>query len=317
MEIHTTELTAECMRSVELRLSGKAVGFATSALYRGLLFHEAARLLHVDARWDSDVSSIVLDAAKIVAATLAEEGRVLSAACDRERPNTMAECVKLVGWYRERFAKRFAAAKLIGCEVPVRWTLNVDGDPVEFATHIDLLYREHDSLSLWDWKTGEDGTDYEHLARNMQLGMCAMAVAHGELCVGGEWMSFEELPSVAWINANALAPYGRGGKGKGDDGVERAYTKGQLRPMRAVVWGMNIIDEGAILDEFSVRVRMRRLGLWPTSPAPQRCMVCECRKACPTFDGRKSNEQERASERVGGGTGEGAGDHDDGAEGLD
>lgn len=287
-EFHTTDLTEPCLKSVQLRHEGKRIARMTSALYRGCLWHEAARMLHERDAWENDLFSLVLQSNDLVMARSKEEDRPISEACERNRHETMAEVGKLLARYTMLFSGIFRRAKLIGCELPVRLTMDVDGEPAEFATHADLLFRGHDgALCLWDWKTGEDSPTWEYLTRNLQFGMMHMGVAHGEVCVGDDhWVRFNEAPMMKWVHVNYLAPYGRTTT-VGDV----TFKKGDARPIESVLRDIPVNDEGVIVDEFSTRVRMARAGHFPMIPSETGCHLCESNQFCPNFQrGNHANE---------------------------
>lgn len=282
-EFHTTDLTANCLKAVELRHNGKRISTMTSALYRGCLWHEGARLLHERNDWGV-ADLLVRDADVLVRAKAEEECRPLSPACERDRHETMAEIGRLLNRYAQMFAGVFVKSKLIGCELPVRLTVNVDDQPAEFATHIDLLYRSIDGhLCLWDWKSGEDSPTWEYLTRNLQFGMMHLAVAHGQVMTSPDcWVEFGDAPLMTWVHVNNLAPYGRKTTVT-ENGEPREYAKGDARPLSSVLRGIEINDEGVILDQFSTRVRMARAGLYPMNPSEQGCHLCESNQFCPNF----------------------------------
>lgn len=280
-ELHTSDLLAGCLRRVQLRHEGKAIGQCTGALYRGLLFHEAARLLHV-AGFDTDTTSIVKSAQVTVAATLRDERRPPTESVKANAGETAADVLTLINLYRDRFADLFAHSKVIGLEVPIRWTMNVDGEAQEFASHLDILYRDpHGNLRVDDWKTGDDDWGSEHVHRSLQVGLYYMAIQYGSVMLDGEWVELNEAPTVAVIDVNGLYPYTRKVRAKDDLGNERDFVKGDLRPISSVRREVLVTNEGAIVDELSVRVRMNRAGLWPTNPTADGCRFCESTSHCP------------------------------------
>lgn len=283
-EIHTSDLTASCLRRVQLRHEGKMEGRCTTALFRGLLFHEAARLLHCG-QWDVDEGEIVTQANRNVRDTLMVEGRQMTPTVARDQDEIGAEVATLVGLYRARFTQWFSQSKIVGVEVPIRCSLKVDDEPVEFASHLDLLFRDpHGLLCTWDWKTGdEDWAGGPHVNRSMQVGMYYVALARGSVLLGEEWVELGEAPMVSIVDINALKPYSRRTTGKNDAGQEHEFVKGDLRPLRAVVREVQVVNEWAILEEFATRVRMMRAGWFPTNPTDQGCRLCESAKFCPSW----------------------------------
>lgn len=285
-DIHTTQLTDSCDKRVELTLAGRRFGETTTALYRGQLWHEAAALAHTAGRWDrSGVTNAVLDAHIVVERKAKAENRPFSAAVEKGRNAVMAEVERLLLAYAERVAPR--VSKLIGVELPVRLTLDVDGEPAEFASHLDLLFRdERGRLHLDDWKTGADSPSWQYLNRNIQLGLYWLALRHGTVLVDGDWLSFGEWPVVSWIHVNDLAVYGRKTTiVNHETGEEETFEKGQARPLDRIVRTVPFdpAGEAALVEQLRLRVRMRRLGLYPMNPDPTGCMLCECHHWCPSW----------------------------------
>lgn len=280
-EYHTSDLTSPCLRRVQLRHEGKAIGQTTTALYRGLLFHDLVSAWHhrgvmpklALARCAEDVGRKLID-----------ERRPMTEAVVASLPDIQAEVVALAEHYVARFREMFAKSHVWGVELPVRLTIDVDGTPAKFASHIDILYTDPAGvLCVDDWKTGDADWDGEHVARSMQLGMYFLALKYGSVQVDGEWVEFGAEPMLAFVDANALKPYNRKTTGKGDDGEEREFAKGDLRPMRAVRREIAVVNEAAIVSEFSLRVRMARAGMFPMVPSADGCRYCECWAACPTW----------------------------------
>lgn len=281
-EVHTSDLTADCLRSVALRHEGKIIGESPSAMYRGNLFHEAARLIHLHGLGgEMTIESHVRMAHAAVETNANRENRPLTEAASKNATATQAEVVELLGEYVDRVLPLINAGTVIGVEVPIRMTLDIDGEPQDFASHIDLLVRYPGCLSFYDWKTGEDAPGFDFLRRSMQLGLYCLMVAEGECMIDGEWVRFGEWPEANWVHVNALAVYKR--KTKGPDGED--YAKGDKRPIDKIVVEAGIVPEGraALVAELTTRVRMMRAGLYPTNPGEQRCRFCESRTFCPTF----------------------------------
>jgi hypothetical protein len=290
-EVHTGDLTADCPRRVLLARSGKIVGTMPGAMYRGNLAGEALRMMHEQGReWTRTViESVVLQAAEAVAETAKRENRPLTNAVLDNKHSTMTEVVRALLEYGARVAPRVHT--LIGCELPIRWTIDVDGEPQEFASHLDILYRDSDDwLCFDDWKWRDDAPGFHYLSRNLQFASYAYALKHGSVLVypsdGDEgWIQFHEWPLAYWIHLDALRPYGKAVTCRDDDGEERQFKRGDARPLRAIVrqaWVMEA-KEQAIVDALSERVRMMRAGLWPAIPDPVGCGLCESNNWCPHF----------------------------------
>lgn len=290
-ELHTSDLTAACLRAVQLRHEGKVVGEMPTAMYAGNVFGEAVANLHRVGNWSpspAEIRKMVEAAVAFVDATAEKENRPLTDAVKAGFSDTIADTCDLVRLYAQRFGSLFSASKLIGVEVPIRWTFAVDDDPVEFASHLDLLYRDPNGiLTVWDWKRREDAPTLAYLARNMQLNTYALAVRYGEVLIGSggeqEWTAMDEWPAVAWLHANNLWPYTRATTAR-EDGVEVQYKKGDHRPLNRVLY-VNDFDpetESVVMDELATRVRMMRAGHFPTNPDPVGCHICGSKRWCPS-----------------------------------
>jgi len=282
-EIHTTDLSASCAKSVELRINGKRECSMTTALYVGQLFHAAARIWHEE-RVESFEGCVLLAAEHVEADALAE-GRPLTDAVRNDRQIHMAQVCKWLTTYAAAFHAMFPRAMVV-CEVPIRCTFEVDGEPQEFASHLDAVVTTEDGrVVILDWKTGEEGPTWHYLARNMQLALYWLGLRHGTVLQDGAWKTYGDSADVYWVHVRNLSPYGKSGSYVGDGGELVEYKKGDLRPMHKVFQRVSFTDENAIIEEFATRVRMFRAGLFPTNPDPIGCMVCESRKFCPTFTG--------------------------------
>lgn len=282
IELHTSDLTAACLRAVQLRHEGKVIASGTEALVKGSLFGACAQVVHERGKWAmSDAPGIVVETAPKVRVSLAEENRPVSEAVAANWTDILAEVERHVAQYIGRFAGYFASCKLIGCEVPIRATWDVDGEPVDFASHLDLFFRDTvGDLWVWDWKFRKEGPTPQYLARNMQFGGYSRAVETGEVLIDGEWVGFGTRPRLAWIHAPSLLPYGRGGTAG-----ERSWKKGEARPLDTIVRAMEYTNAPAFDAEFATRVRLMRANLWPTNPDPIGCKVCESKHECPSFAG--------------------------------
>lgn len=291
MEWHTSDLSADCLKSVELRLNGKrdTLGM-TTALYLGQLFHAAARIWHEDR--DKTVEGCVLAAAPIVEAGALDEGRPLTPAVVSDQSEHWATVsrwlARYVQVYPMYFPDVFPETREVYCEVPIRLTLEVDGEDVEFASHLDCLIISPDgSATVLDWKTGADAPTWEYLSRNMQLSLYYLAVKYGRVKIGEGWQKLRAEPRVCWVHVRNLEPYGKKGEYKDGDNVVQ-YVKGDFRPNHKVFQFVTINNDNAIIDEFATRVRMQRAGLWPTNPTETGCFLCESKKYCPQFTGESN-----------------------------
>lgn len=299
-EIHSSELTADCLRKVQHRLKGEVEGKATTALYRGLVAGRACELLH-EMGFDQDPSSITVAAAADTQKQLAEENRMLSEAVEENRQDILAEVTNVVHLYRDRFGQAFERCTLIGTEVPARYTLSEDGlllhPQAEFASHLDLVVRDNenvfgygkDRIIVFDWKWRQDQPSHQYLARNMQFALYYMMVKHGRLKCGPdgfEWVDFGEPPVLVWFHLPSLKPYSRRVTAFNDQGEEQEFVKGDLRPTRSVLYRVNYDEnqEQAINDELLLRSKMIENDVFPLNPDPVSCRICEAEAFCTRFD---------------------------------
>lgn len=287
-EVHTTPLTASCLHQAKATADGFSVGYTTGALFVGNICHAAIRHLHERNEWERvDCESAVIVGAKVAEATAKADNRPLSEAVISGRSDHLAEASKLVYAYATR-CQLPPGSRLIGCELPIRATWTVDDEPFEFASHLDMLWRTTDGgLAVRDWKSGSDSPSVMYLSRNLQLAAYHLAIGEGEVCVDGEWLAFDTYPTMEWCHLRNLLPYGKATTTKGDDGKTADFKKGDPRPLRSALMEVNYTDAGrdAARAEIALRIRMMRADLWPTNPDPDGCRFCECRGACPSFDG--------------------------------
>lgn len=291
MEVHTSDLTKPCLRAVSLRLNGKAIGSTQSAKAWGLLWHEAATACHrLNNFAGTKVGDVVSTSWQAVADKAKDENSPLSDAVNRDIPTIMAEVAALLPVYGERCVPLIG--KFIGCEVPIRATLDVDGEDVEFASHLDLLCRDKDGgLMVWDWKGGKDSPSFYELSRNMQFGMYGWALRYGSVLIDGEWVEFREWPSLYWVQVRNLKPFGRAtvlsvwDETKGER-VDVSYEKGQHRPLNKIVIPSGVYPEGEgeILRRFAEHVRLRRAGIMPAIPG-EHCQFCDSKRWCDGLGG--------------------------------
>jgi RecB family exonuclease len=283
-EIHTTELGEPCQRKIQLRLLGRSTGQMTEALALGSLWHETAPRLHRE----EGVKFATSKAFEAVVATMHTEGRRMSAAVEQKVPDIIAQVEAWAIEYVERIVKGLTASwKIIGFEVPVRMAFDVDGEPADFASHIDMLARMPDGrLVFMDWKTGQDTPTVPYLARNPQLAAYCLAVARGSVMLDDEWVDMAEWPEALWCHVRGLEPYKRKTTTLDEHGNELVYGAGEPRPIDRIIFPAIIGPEAEphILNELAINVRMRRAGLFPARPDPIGCMACECREYCPVWN---------------------------------
>lgn len=282
-EIHTGDLTASCPRSVYLRHNGQIVRLCGEAMYKGQLCHKALEYTHRFGLWHSPRTAVER-AAMRVTYDLKTEGRTMTDSCSRHLDEYNADVLRWVTDYALRFADEFRAAKLIGVEVPCRLSLEIDGKPQEFASHMDLVFiDQHGQTCVWDWKTQEEAPTRAYLDRNLQLAMYSLCMSEGEIMVDGEWRAEYAQPVLSWVHIRHLAPYAKACEQEDDSGVKRAFAKGDPRPRHRIVQDILHIDEAAMREELACKVRMFRAGLFPTNPSPIGCMTCDSLQYCGHF----------------------------------
>lgn len=289
IEFHTSDLTANCLKSVQLRLEGKIDPTAGRALYRGLVFGEACRYLH-EGR-ETEPEHIVADAAAAVHKTLWKERRPISPAVLRDQDIIHAEIERMLRFYFEQvYIPVFSGGyKLIGCELPIRLTREVDGKEVEFASHLDLLVRniETGRLVMVDWKWRDEVPSWHYLSRNMQFGMYALALKHGYIILDKQRVYMNEWPEMYWMHAGNLEPYKKSGKT-----ATRSWSAGDARPLSEILIPVHIHEssQDQIVADFAERVRMARQGFWPKNPDPMGCRLCESARYCPSYEHQPATE---------------------------
>ena len=299
-EIHTSELTASCLRKVQHRLNGEVEGAATTALYRGLVAGRACELMH-QMGFDQDPSSITVAAAADTQKQLADENRMLSEAVENNRQDILAEVTDVLHLYRDRFGPAFERCTLIGTEVPARWSLSENGvllnDQYEFASHLDLVVRDtHNSFGygkgriiVFDWKWRADQPSHQYLARNMQFALYYMMVKYGSLKCGPEgfeWVDFGEPPVLVWFHLSSLKPYTRRTTAYNDQGEEQEFVKGDWRPTRSILYRVEYDPEQEpnIISELQMRGKMIENDIFPLNPDPVSCRICDAEAFCTRFD---------------------------------
>lgn len=291
-EIHSSELTADCLRKVQHRLRGEVAGEATTALYRGLVAGRACELMHQFA-FERDPAEIVVIAAADTQKQLAEESRMLTDAVESNRQDILAEVTQIAHLYTERFGSAFGRCTLIGTEVPARY--NVGG--VDFASHLDLVVRDNenvfgygkDRIIVFDWKFRQEQPSHQYLARNMQFALYYMMVKHGSLRCGPEgfeWVDFGEPATLVWLHLPSLKPYSRRTLAFNDQGEEQEFVKGDLRPRRSILHRVEYDpnQEQRIVDELLSRANMIENDVFPLNPDPVSCRICEAEAFCTRFD---------------------------------
>jgi len=291
-EIHSSDLTADCLRKVYHRFRGEVEGKATTALYRGLVAGRACELLH-EMGFDQDPSSVTVAAAADTQKQLAEENRDLSEAVENGRQDILAEVTNIVHLYRDRFGQQFSKCTLIGTEVPARWTL----DGLEFASHLDLMVRDTQNvfgygkgrLIVFDWKWRQEQPSHQYLARYMQFALYYMMVKYGSIKCGPDllpWMDFGEPPVLVWLHLPSLKPYTRRVTAFNDQGEEQEFVRGDHRPTRSILYRVEYEEnqEARIEEELKMRAMMLEKDVFPLNPDPVSCRICDAEAFCTRFD---------------------------------
>lgn len=292
IEIHTSDLTASCLRSVQLKHQGKIVGSYTTALYRGQLAGHVCAWIHQHNAWTPDGVVDAINASVPVVAQLAtDERRPISDAVKANMPEIHEEVAKHIGHYVDRLKDYFSKCELIGCELPVRMTLDLPGaGPTNFASHLDLLFRDsHGQLQCWDWKWQDESPTMQYLGRNLQFVTYYLMLVHGEVLLDsdlGMWQQFGEFPAMAWVDLAGFKSYSRRTEGKDRlTGEVVVYAKGDNRPLDNIVrrWTFSPDREADMLKELSLRAVMMQHDIWPMSAEKIACFVCDSQRFCPAF----------------------------------
>jgi hypothetical protein len=282
LEVHTTELTASCLKSVQLRHEGKVLGETGEALFKGVVGHEVLQRMHLQQDIGTDTT--------LASWAIAQQKKENMPCSDSVRTNAIdyvKEVLHVTNQYRLRLYENTIT---IGCELPVRATIEIDGEEVNFASHIDWLGKVDGVLTVRDWKFREERATRPYMQRNMQMAAYWWVLRNGQVNIGGQWFTMQQDVQVELIDMWNLKPYGKKTNGIDDNGEPREFQKGDTRPLHSIVSRGNFKDEGAFVSEFATRVRMMRAGLWPTNPDPQGCMTCQSRTSCPAFGWEDDNE---------------------------
>jgi hypothetical protein len=294
-EIHSSDLTASCPKFVELRLKGMTRPAATTALYRGLVAGESMRLLHErhihGGTEPALYSMLVSEAAAIVDATLAAEGRLKTPAVEASMSDVVTDVASACEKYWMKLQPRMSKWTLLGCEVPVRWKY-APRYP-EFASHIDCLLRdENGGLVVIDWKWKAESPTYQYLARNMQMACYYACCFEGRFLLNDglstEWVSLCEEPRMVWLQLPALLPFGRKTRCEDDKGMEVEFSRGDDRPIRMAWKEIEYGHLPSTVDDIRAalmqRARMFKNDIFPQNPDPVGCTICEAESFCKRFD---------------------------------
>jgi len=292
LDIHTSDLTASCMKSVELRLNGKLYGETGEALFKGNLAHETLGLVHNGV----GVDSAFAQALSTVQTRAKSEGYPLSQSVKDNMVDYTKEVRTIVDNYIRRVLPTMTG-KLVAVEPDVRMTAHIAARDVSFASHLDLVWIDAEgTLHIWDWKLWSESPTHNYLHRNLQLALYWLMGRYGEILVDAElgiWKNFGGNVRVTWINLSDLRPYMKKTPGIDDNGEPREFVKGDDRPLRNVIRAVEHqeANEQLIWDELETRVLMRDAGLWPTNPDPVGCQVCQSKMFCPSFAWRNDETE--------------------------
>ena len=245
-----------------------------TAMFRGNIFDASACKWHETALTGKpfDPPFAVLWGLERVLAVAKEEGRPVTGAAYDARLVIAEEVTKALTFYVTRVAPM--VHKPIATQVPIRVTIDVDGEPQDFASHLDLLWRDAAGwLHVWDWKWRDESPTQAYLDRNMQLNLYRYAMQSGVAQVDGEWVEFNEDPIVEWIHVPSLFPYAKG---------TAEHKKGDDRPVNRIVMAVGDGPLEWVISELEMRTRMARAGHWPTNPDPVGCHICDSKQFCPS-----------------------------------
>lgn len=287
-DVHTGDLTAKCMRETLHRWNDEFEPTVPTAMLRGLCFGKATELW-----WDDDepldtVAQLALD---VTIANLKVEGRVLTEGAEK----ACGEIVEHVHQAMQLWPKCLehvgggSMPTIVGMEIPVRMSIEVDGIPQPIASHVDLLLRDSKGgYIIADTKWREDAPTSDYLARNLQFSTYWLCGKHASFRYpNGKWYELGCDARLCWIHASYLRPCGRA-----QTWVDKAtgeifnFKKGDVRPMEKVVrWvGYANAARQVATDEIANRIRMMRQGHFPTNPDPLGCALCPSQQWCHRFD---------------------------------
>lgn len=296
-DLHSSDFTASCLHEMALKRQGHYIADMPRAMYRGNWAGKVLEHLHRDNHWDDDsFVSAVRWATTDVQDDLVKEKRQLTQSVIDNREAIHKETAKICQQYMIRFGPRFKECKLIGCELPIRWTLEHPSldKPASCASHLDLLFRDpkgvwgrgENRLIWWDWKYREEVPTFDYLGRNQQFIMYQLGLYEGQVMIGDDWIDFGEWAASAWIHLPNFKVYEKKTKGKDDDGNPCVYLKGDSRPDRSIIRWTNFRRDRApqMKEPLAVRARMVQLDLHPTNPSPIGCSICQSRDWCERFD---------------------------------
>ena len=299
-EIHTSDVQG-CARRVQHRILGQCDPGIPTAMFRGLLAGASLEHVHNEHRRAPDLAPEAVALGLVdTKAKMVSEGRSLTDGAVRNLDQTVAECIKMCGYYIERFMPLFSQCELIACELPIRWEMEhpLLEQSCHFASHLDLCFRDPENvwghganrLHVWDWKWHKQSPSYAYLIRNMQMAIYYAAMGGGGAILRNKkhdiWQQPKEYPVVSWVHLPALMPYMRKTVGKSTDGEEKVFLKGDERPLDRIVRniGHNPDMVPYIEATFAQHVLSMRMGIFLPSPDPVGCSLCPSEQWCQRYD---------------------------------
>lgn len=294
-ELHTTDLTATCLRSVRHRLMQEFRAEVPTAMFRGIAAGHAVQTLARGGLDQCRTAQLAREAVDSASARLAEEGWTLTDAVAANLDEIAAEIQIVVNAFDRRIMPALSECRLIGTELPVR----APWDP-PFASHLDIMFRDPSgrfgppgALHVWDFKWREEAPTIAYLARDMQLAAYFCAVLEGSVLLeeavdhDSGWTEFAEAPVVSWVHLPALKPFARRTETVDEDGTVVVRQKGDERPVASIIRQCRFSQRttpAAFHEEYALRAAMAKLGHWPRSPSPTGCLICPSEPWCRRMD---------------------------------
>ncbi len=287
-DVHTGDLTASCMRAVRHRWNGESSTEIAQATLRGLLFARATELILCD---DVPAETAATEALTDVRMTCERDGQTISEGATRAIPEILEHVGQALARWDDCMVHLGGGERpiVIGCELPIRFEIDVDGVVQPIASHIDILLRQPrtGTYVIADTKWREEAPTQAYLTRNLQFATYWLGSQLGSIRFpNGHWYSVGEA-KLAWVHASYLRPVGRAVSWVDHEtGEKHELKKGDARPMDKVVrWVPHSrMAKGRAEAEIADRVRMMRAGFFPTNPDPVGCHLCPCEQWCDRFD---------------------------------
>lgn len=287
-DVHTGDLTAKCMRCTLHRWNGEQSPEIPQATLRGLVFARSTELILCD-----DVPHDVAagEALTDVRLKCESDGQRLSEGAERAIPEIVAHVGQALARWDECM-KHLGGGEyptVVGCELPIRFEIEVDGVAQPIASHIDILLRQKRTgrYVVADTKWREDAPTHAYLTRNLQLAVYWLGCRRGQVQYpNGQWYRPGDA-MLAWVHASYLRPVLRATSWVDHETGELVeLKKGDARPMDKVVRWVNHARtaESRVEREIADRIRMMRAGHFPTNADPVGCHLCPAEQWCDRFD---------------------------------